>query len=178
MFDVVRLADRFGLHFLKSALGHHLGNIVCRSNVLPILVHADLFQLEQAKANCFHFLDRNAEWILKDESDDFLSLPQKYLEDIVDRDSFVTEEIDIFQVVRRWLEHNKDDSASLLKVVRLCEISPNMLFAEVEPSGLFDKEAIFEAMRVSCKPELEHMTPRGFAEPGSVYSLHIYNNKL
>ena len=176
MFDVVRLADRFGLNTLKSALGDHLGSIVCYSNVLSILMHADLFRLEEAKAICFQLLDTNAQSILIEASEDFLSLPQKYLKDIVGRDSFVCEEIDIFQIVRKWLEHNKktkEESASLLKVVRLCEIPPKLLFAEVEPSGLFDKEAIFEAMKVSCKPELEHMTPRGFTKPGKGLSYCI-----
>ena len=169
MFDVIRLADRFGFHFLKSALGDHLGNIVGYSNVLSIFMHADLFQLEKARASCLHFLDTHAQLILKDASEDFLSLPQKYLEDIICRDSFVCEEIHVFEIVRKWLEHNnktKEESASLLKVVRLCEIPPKLLFAAVEPSGLFDKEKIFEAVKVSCKPELEHMSPRGFTAPG------------
>ena len=142
-------------------------------------MHADLFQLEQAKASCFHFLDTNAQSVLNVASEDFLSLPQKYLEDIVCRDSFVTEEIDIFILVRKWLQHNnktKDDSASLLQLVRLCEIPPKLLFAEVEPSGLFDKETMFEAMKVSCKPELERMTPRGFTESG--LSFHHINNSI
>ena len=137
--------------------------------MLPILTHADVFQLEGAKAKCLNFLDTNAQSVLNEASEDFLSLPQKYLEEIVCRDSFVTEEIDVFQLVRKWLEHNnksKDDSASLLQLVRLCEIPPKLLFAEVEPSGLFDKDTMFEAMKVSCKPELEHMTPRGFTESG------------
>ena len=169
MFDVVRLADRFGFHFLKNALGDHLTNIVCYSNVLPILIHADLLQLEEAKATCFHFLDANAKWILKTASEEFLSLPQKYLEDIICRDSFVTEEIDIFNLVRKWLEYNnktKDDATRLLKIVRLCEIPAELLFAVVEPSGLFDKKAISEAAQVSCHLELEHMIPRGFTQQG------------
>ena len=137
--------------------------------MLPIFTHADVFQLEEAKATCFTFLDTTAQSVLNEASEDFLSLPQKYLEEIVCRDSFVTEEIDVFQLVRKWLEHNnktKDDSASLLQLVRLCEIPPKLLFAEVEPSGLFDKETMFEAVKVSCKPELERMTPRGFTESG------------
>ena len=140
--------------------------------MLPILTHADIFRLEQAKATCFHFLDTKAQSVLNEASEDFLSLPQKYLEEIVCRDSFVTEEIDVFQLVRKWLEYNKktkDESASLLQLVRLCEISPELLFAAVEPSGLFDTETMFEAMKVSCKPELERMTPRGFTEPGLVF---------
>ena len=67
-------------------------------------MHADLFQLEQAKASCFHFLDTNAQSVLNVASEDFLSLPQKYLEDIVCRDSFVTEEIDICLLVRLFLD--------------------------------------------------------------------------
>ena len=175
LFDVDTLADRFGFQFLKSALGDHLENIVCCSSVLPILVHADLLQLEKVKATCFHFLDTNAKWILKAASEEFLSLPQKYLVEIVCRDSFVTEEIEIFELVRKWLEYNnktRDESASLLKVVRLCEIPPELLFGAVEPSGLFDREVLSEAVQVSCQLELDHMIPRGFIEPGlSLYVL-------
>ena len=74
----------------------------------------------------------------------------------------------------RWKESNDASSEQMAKVlscVRLSEIPPEQLFAVVEPSRLFDGNAILAAIRVQMKPELEQMQPRG--KKGGVYMLQL-----
>ena len=162
IFDIVSLADRFGFSLLKDATDQYLEGNVINASVIQIYVHADLFNLERTKLKCFDIMDDDPNVVL--ESDELPQLPLQQLEGIISRDCFLTDEISIFRAVQRWMSRNnksREAIADLLKAVRLCEISPQDLFTEVEPSSLYDKDAIYKAIRVQQKPEWNCTNPRG-----------------
>ena len=125
-------------------------------------MHADMCHLPLLQEKCLKFVDGNAERVLK--SNAFLSLPEDNLKDIISRDTFIAPEVSVFRAVLQWKEHNKQsrkEMEEILKCVRLSEISPQDLFAVVEPFNLFQEPSILRAIRIQVKPELEQMQPRG-----------------
>ncbi len=125
-------------------------------------MHANLLCLECTKLASLSFIDCNAQSIL--QGDDLLELPCHLLEQIISRDTFFVREIEVFHAVRKWLDHNdkkKADVQDLLNAVRLCEILPQQLFDVIDPSGLFERDGIFEAMRIQQKPDWNATIPRG-----------------
>ena len=76
-------------------------------------------------------------------------LPKENLKKLIARDSFVVEEIQIFEAVRKWMEMNdvgKEGAADLLECVRLTEIPQAELEAKVLPTGLFAQTRVLAAM--------------------------------
>ncbi len=160
--EVLQLTDRFGFGFLKKTFDLHLSSTVNSSNILQVFVQADLLHLEETTTACLSYIDCNAQLILQGE--DLLELPMHLFKWIISRDTFLVREIKIFHAVHKWLQHNnkgRGEAKDLLSSVRLCEIHPQELFDEVDPSGLFDREAIFEAMKIQQKPSWEATLPRG-----------------
>ena len=156
------LADRYSFVLLKEALGEQLSRHIGETNVLEVFVHADMCHLPQLQEKCLKFVDGNADRVLK--SNAFLSLPEDNLKDVISRDTFIAPEVSVFQAVLQWKEHNKQsrkEMEEILKCVRLSEISPQDLFAVVEPCNLFQEPSILRAIRIQVKPELEQMQPRG-----------------
>ena len=160
--DVATLADRFSFGFLKNTFDMHLASAITFSNALQMFMHADVHGLQHSKVASLDFIDHNAKSVL--DSDDLLRLSALLLEHLISRDTFLVKELNIFRAVWKWIEHNnksKEDVASLLGSVRLCEMSPQELFDEVEPSNLYKRDAIFEAMRIQQRPEWNCTQPRG-----------------
>ena len=83
---------------------------------------------------------------------------------ILSRDSLCVPETQIFQTVVRWKERNEVNEEvmkGILDCVRLTELTPQVLFSEIEASGLFESGHIMQALRVQMKPDIELMKPRG-----------------
>lgn len=160
------VADRFGFVALKEALGDQLShNHISLDTVLLLLVHSDMYHLQQLYKACLQFIENKAHssQILKHHS--LLGLPEESLIRIISRDTFVVPENEIFEAVRKWKEHNEksvEEVAELIKCVRLSEFSSaEKIFREVEPTGLLDEKSILAGVRVLCKPCVTEMNPRG-----------------
>ena len=167
-----RLADRFAIRSLKDILDSHLSLAVTETNILEIFVHADLVDLKKAYSTTAALIDRKPSHILGNPK--LLSLESHHLQQILSRSSFVIAERYVFQAIQRWMQHNNKtpaEAADVLRCVRLCEITPEYLFSDVEPSGLFEESAIIEAVRVRCKPQWDSTQPRGL-KPGLIHCMH------
>ena len=160
------MADRFGFVSLKEALGDQLSkNHVSLDTVLALLVHSDVYNLSQLHKSCLKFIENKAHTVEVLQHASLLSLPEDSLRAMISRDTLVVPELEIFQAVQRWKEHNGKDVkelAKLLDCVRLSEFSsPEEIFTEVEPTGLLDSKAILAGVRTMCKPCIAEMKPRG-----------------
>ena len=83
---------------------------------------------------------------------------------ILSRDSLCVPETQIFQTVVRWKERNEvneEEMKGILDCVRLTELPPQVIFNEIEASGLFESSHIMQALRAQIKPDIELMKPRG-----------------
>ena len=148
--DLHILADRYGFTFLKHEIDARLMTIISIDNVLLLHAHAQVGSAIRLKEECEHFMDQNARSVIRSQSLPYL--PKENLKVLIDRDTFVVEEIEIFDAVRKWIEYNRSDrseAVDLLECVRLTEIPRSDLQSRVLPSGLYQREAVQEAMGVS-----------------------------
>ena len=106
------------------------------------------------------FIDRNAVAVL--EREDILTLPEQTLCQILSRDSFVVEEMSVYNAILRWMEHNSVSKAqTLLDCVRLSEIPREELVDLAQPMGKFTQGQVLDALRIQIRSEHHLMKPRG-----------------
>ena len=73
-------------------------------------------------------------------------------------------ELAILQAVVRWKEHNEknvEELEQVLEHIRLSELSPQVIFNEVEPMKLFSHKRILTAVRLQYRPSITETQPRG-----------------
>ena len=160
------VADRFGFVSLKEALGDQLAqNHISLDTVLVLLVHSDIYHLQQLHTRCLEFIENKKHTTEVLQHASLLSLPEQSLIAMISCDTLVVPEIEIFKAVQRWKEHNTktvEEIGDLLKCVRLSEFtSAEQIFTEVEPTGLLESKIILSGVRVLCKPCIGEMRPRG-----------------
>ena len=99
-----------------------------------------------------------------------LTLPMTHFKSLLSRDQLLVEEIEVFRVVRRWIEWNNptaEEEAKLLGCVRLPQIPSNELVGAVASSGLYGMSSIYKAMEMQTSTiAIEQMMPRGKIGPG------------
>ena len=147
--DLHILADRFGFSFLKNGIESCLKAIISAENVLHFYTHAQVSSAEQLQEQCETFIDQNAKAVIRSPA--MSHLPKESFKALVARDTFVVEEVQVFNAVQKWIGHNdvdKRDAVDLLECVRLTEIPHAELKVSVLPSGLYDQRRVREAMGV------------------------------
>ena len=162
--ELLGLSDAYDFPELKSKLEDRLSSITGLSNVLQFYFYADLYNAKKLQHHCANFIDCNAKAILKGET--ILELPQDSLRHLISRDSFVVEELEVFQTIQRWMKYNRierRDIHDLLWCVRLSEIPPEELLSTVQSSGLYDSYSIGYAVQSQQAEELRNVTTRGRA---------------
>ncbi|XP_022234899.1 BTB/POZ domain-containing protein 9-like [Drosophila obscura] len=122
------------------------------SNAFKILEAARLYNLEELTMECLKFIDFNGGSMLNDDS--FLMLSEEILEELLPRDTFIAEELEIFRAVCRWSRHNPSvDIKSLLSLVRLPLIEVKDLVGTVRQSGFVDPSTICDVIDKAIKLE-------------------------
>ena len=162
VLELIEVADRFCFLQLKDALVQQLTSIINIPSVLPILVCADRLGLDKVEEACFKFADRNSRMVLKEDT--LLTLQQDLLVKLLSRDSFVVEELDIYEAVLHWMKENNADRsqcATLLHCVRLSEIPAERLLDLAEPDGFFTEREVLSNLRIQMRRMFEQMNPRG-----------------
>ena len=141
------LSDRYGFPHLKEGIEAHLSKIVTPENVLLLHTHAQSTFSPHLQNKCEAFMDLHAEQVIASQT--LQQLPKESLKKLIARDSFVVEEIQIFEAVQKWMEANgvgREAASELLECVRLTEIPQALLESKVLPSGLFTRSRVLEAM--------------------------------
>ncbi|CAI8052524.1 BTB/POZ domain-containing protein 9, partial [Geodia barretti] len=99
------------------------------------------------KDKCEVFMDLHAGEVIASTA--LQQLPKENLKKLIARDTFMVEEIQIFEAVRKWMETNgvrKEGASELLECVRLTEMPQAELKAKVLPTGLFARARVLAAM--------------------------------
>ena len=145
--DLHILADRYGFPHLKDGIESHLSKIITPENVLLFHSHAKTSSAPLLQEKCEVFMDLHAGEVIASTA--LQRLPKENLKKLIARDTFVVEEIQIFEAVRKWMETNgvrKEGASELLECVRLTEIPQAELEAKVLPTGLFARARVLAAM--------------------------------
>lgn len=158
--QLLGLADQYQFPKLKAELDRILTREVNDDNALQMAVYSDKHSAEMLKKRSWKYANENANSVLKSEA--LVSIPQEDLVQIISRDSFLAEEVNIFNAVCKWIAHNSEDASGLLQCVRLCQIPATQLFETVRPSGLYSDKEILDAIFYQTNPELNLMHPRGY----------------
>ena len=101
----------------------------------------------------------NAAAILQEHS--LLTLSEGALSEILQRDTFLVEEMSIYRTVLLWMQENNVIESDLLRCVRLSEIPSQFLVDLSEPNGCFSETEVFAALKIRIKRNWEAMRPRG-----------------
>lgn len=144
--ELLDLADRYGFESLARSIEKRLCSVINPTNVLQLLFHSEMYNAPLLNQTCLNFVDTNAELILASKT--ILTLPKEHLKYLISRDTFLVDEIQIFQAVRRWKDHNNvstEEMTDVLQCVRLTEIPPEDLQHVVLPSGLYSDESVCSA---------------------------------
>ena len=144
--ELLDLADRYGFESLARSIEKRLCSVIDPTNVLQLLFHSEMYNAPLLNQTCLNFVDTNAELILTSKT--ILALPKEHLKYVISRDTFLTDEIQIFWAVQRWKDHNNvstEEMKDVLQCVRLSEIPPEDLQHAVLPSGLYSKESVCSA---------------------------------
>eukprot|EP00118_Oscarella_pearsei_P027123 m.310794 g.310794 ORF g.310794 m.310794 type:complete len:448 (+) comp54975_c0_seq1:88-1431(+) len=171
LFPLMSAADQYDMLALKRDCGKKAHEYISVENVATALRESSMMREEWLAAECLKFIDQNASDVVS--SDAFLELTEEDVVSIVQRDTIVLEEIDVFNAVLRWGEavqsqfRNefgakevptlKDVLKSVLCHVRLAQISPGDLLRVVKPSDVFPLETLFQVMAYHAAPaEVDH----------------------
>ncbi|KAK3093519.1 hypothetical protein FSP39_016697 [Pinctada imbricata] len=164
LLDILGLAHRFGFEELETSISDYLKAILNNSNVCLIYDIANMYSLTSLCLVCKEFIDRNAQDILTDEA--FLNLSQSSVTALISRSSFYAPEIDIFNSVKDWADHNQGiDASPILESVRLSLMSMDELLNKVRPTGLVSADSILDAIKTQTESRILDLQYRGLLVP-------------
>lgn len=112
VLDSLDLAHQYELTALELAISLYLTKNVSQKNCCKMLNIAQLYNIGTLSDVCLTLMDRNATELLT--SSNFKSLSQDSLCALLERDSFLTPEVEIFKAVNEWY---KDNPNANIKVV-------------------------------------------------------------
>ena len=121
-----------------------------------------MYSLHELLTTSCTLMDLNAKEVLNTEG--FFSLSEPSLTELLSRDSFYADEVDIFNGVIEWLQFNnktKESSHRLLSTVRLNLLDMKELLSRVRPSGFFCPDTILDAIEAKVNVDPLTLNRRG-----------------
>ena len=118
------------------------------SNVVQIWFYADTYNAKSLLEKCLDLIDSTPEYVVS--SPFILELPMENLKHLLSRDSFIIDELAIFETVKKWKEYNSvdvDEITAVLDCVRLSEIPYKEIVSTVFPTNLFSNKIMKETLQ-------------------------------
>ncbi|GAB6022080.1 BTB/POZ domain-containing protein 9 [Chamberlinius hualienensis] len=161
ILDVLWLTHKYGFIDLETAICDYLKTIITSQNVCTIYNMAYLFYLSSLSEVCCRFIDKHAVEIMRKES--FLRLSAPVLKEIISRNSISALDVDIFQAVCRWIEHNPEiENKEILSAIRLGLMTVLDLVNVVRPTMLFSSDVILDAIQAQETSKNTVLKCRGY----------------
>ena len=104
---VLKMSNQFLFNKLEYEIFNHLKTTINIKNVCMIHDLATLYHLDDLAEICCSFTDQHALEVIRHES--FYCLSQATLKQMIKRDSFCAQEIDIFKAVKEWSARNPNE---------------------------------------------------------------------
>lgn len=160
LLDILGMSHRYGFIELASSISDYLKAILNINNVCLIYDIANMYSLMSLCQVCKEFIDRNALDILHGEA--FLTLSQSSVKDLICRDSFCAPEIEIFNAIVLWADHNTgQDPTPILDAIRLPLMNMQELLNKVRPTKLVSPDSILDAIKVQTECRNMELKYRG-----------------
>ena len=128
--DLIAAANYLLIPGLKKNSGRFLERKISKSNCISTFYFAEMYQCDEVITNTRKFIHANFASVV--EMDEFLNLEAKEVERWISSDEIsVAVEADVFEIVLKWIEHDKSDRKAsfeqLFRHVRLASLSRDFL---------------------------------------------------
>lgn len=168
ILEILGLTHKFGFQDLEEAIVEYFLKILSISNVCLLYDASLLYGLTLLAKECLSYIDKNATDVMNHES--FFMLSPSSLKEMIQRDSFCAQEIDVFKAVQEWIRRNpeeKDSIPEILACVRLPLIELEQLMEIVRPCDFVTADVILDAVKSKCdaKDRPQDLGYRGFMLP-------------
>lgn len=167
VLDLLGLAHRYTFKELEESICFYLRHTLSIDNVCLYYDASLLYGLTSLVKDCCSFIDRNALDVMHHES--FFTLSSTGIRDLIGRDSFCAQEVDIFTAVVQWTDKNPGEpdhvAQEILSKVRLSLMTIEDLMQTVRPRGIIPAEAILDAIDAKTRSRDTDLKYRGFMIP-------------
>ena len=171
---MLELVNKYNFTSLLHPLSCYLKATLTVTNVCHIFEIANVYSLHELLTTSCTLMDLNAKEVLNTEG--FLTLSEPSLTELLSRDSFYADEVDIFNGVIEWLQFNgktKEDSQRVLRTVRLNLLNMKELLSRVRPSGFFCPDTILDAIEAKVNVDPLTLNRRGILSKSLLVSHSI-----
>uniref|UniRef100_A0A3F2YWI3 BTB domain-containing protein n=1 Tax=Anopheles epiroticus TaxID=199890 RepID=A0A3F2YWI3_9DIPT len=147
VLSLLGLAHQYGIVAFEKAISDYLYGILTPENVCIILDEVRLLDVKDLVEKCYKCLDKAFSIIIKHDS--FRNLSFDALSNLLDRDGINIEEIDIFQAVQEWCQHNDEVGGNkklLFDKIRYNSIPRNSLLSVVRPTGILSPNQLLDVI--------------------------------
>ncbi|XP_063903917.1 BTB/POZ domain-containing protein 9-like [Zophobas morio] len=158
--QILGLAHQYSFTNIQTTIIKKLKPLLNLKNVCAVLNTANLYDLEELLQACHSFMDLNASEVVT--SDCFSDLSQKSMIKLLERNSFVAPEIEIFKSVAKWCKIHNDVDDLVIQCVRLSWMTVVDIVSTVWPTKLFDCEKLLQAIAEIVGVKIKTSTSRGF----------------
>ncbi|XP_063904305.1 BTB/POZ domain-containing protein 9-like [Zophobas morio] len=158
--QLLEFAHQHSLTDFQTTIVKKLKPLLNMKNICAVLNTANLYDLEELLEACYSFMDLNASEVVT--SDCFTHLSQKSMIQLLQRNSFIVPEIEIFKSVAKWCKINNDVDDLVIQCVRLSSMTVVDIVTTVWPSKLFDCEKLLEAIAEIVGAKRKTSISRGF----------------
>ncbi|XP_063904282.1 BTB/POZ domain-containing protein 9-like isoform X2 [Zophobas morio] len=141
---ILKLAHEYSLKTLVQTINEEMVSIVDLSNVCFFLNIANAHDMDELKEICHTLIDRHVSQTY--EYNFFNDLTQKSMVNMLKRDAFPVEEIDVFKIAANWCKINGDLDNLVIECVRFPCLTRNEILNLVRPSKVVDNEKLLDVL--------------------------------
>ena len=166
LLEVLGLTHKFGFTHLEEQIGFYLRHNLSIRNVCLLYDASMLYGLTSLAKECSSYIDRNALEVMQHES--FYQLSPTALKEMIQRDSFCAQEVEVFKAIQDWIKRNpgeKESIPEILSCVRLPLMSLEELINVVRPCEFVSSEGILDAIQSKIEARDQDIKYRGFMLP-------------
>lgn len=150
ILEIFQMSHEYNFRALNETISKHLISILSLKNVCTFYDLSNFYEIDELRTACLHFLDHNAEQVLKQEN--FLRLSKANLKSILLRESFCANELNILVALNRWIKANPDEDGKVLyQQIRMNLIDLEQLIELIRPSDLLNPDEILDLIYSTVK---------------------------
>ena len=150
ILEIFQMSHEYNFRSLNETISKHLISILNLTNVCLFYDLSNFYEIDELRTACLHYLDHNAEQVLKE--DNFLRLSKINLKSILLRDSFCANELNILIALNNWIKANSDeDCKELYKQIRMNLIDLEQLIELIRSMELLNSDEILDLIYFTVK---------------------------
>lgn len=150
ILEIFQMSHEYNFKALNETISKHLISILSLKNVCIFYDLSNFYEIDELRTACLHFLDHNAEQVLKQEN--FLRLSKTNLKSILLRESFCANELSILVALNHWIKANpEEDGKVLYQQIRMNLIDLEQLIELIRPTELLNPDEILDLIYSTVK---------------------------